>query len=109
MYQFAYSEICEESLFHNASPGRREISDAIELIEAVEAAPRRSHEWLGVLSDFRKLWLAILDDLQTGAPDAIGAPSPLPKLADSVLHEIERCRFQKAQTFASGSRGMLPQ
>ena len=47
MYQFDYSEICEELPSQNV-PKNRRLSDAIELIEAVQAAPSRSHEWLGV-------------------------------------------------------------
>ena len=38
MYQFDYSEICEESPSQNV-PKNRRLSDAIELIEAVQAAP----------------------------------------------------------------------
>ena len=37
MYQFDYSEICEESPSQNV-PKSRGLSDAIELIEAVQAA-----------------------------------------------------------------------
>lgn len=102
MYQFAYSEICEELPSQNV-PKTRRLSDAIELIEAVQASPSRSHEWLGVLSDFRKLWLMIVEDLPAGNHD--GAV----RLADGVLQEIERCRFHKPEILAYAWRGMWPQ
>jgi len=108
MYQFAYSEICEESPSNNV-PKTRRLSDAIELIEAVQAAPSRSHEWHGVLSDFRKLWLMIVEDLPSGSHEAAAAQSHIPRLADCVLHEIERCRFRKSEMLAYAWRGMWPQ
>ena len=108
MYQFAYSEICEE-LPSQEVPKMRRLSDAIELIEAVEAAPSRSHEWLGVLSDFRRLWLMIVEDLPSGEHEAADATPQVLRLAGSVLEEIERCRFHKPQTPARAWRGMWPQ
>ena len=110
MYQFAYSEICEELPFHDVSQTRR-LSDAIELIEAVQAATPRSHEWLGVLSDFRKAWLTIVEDMRAGNHDASAAQTHIVRLADCVLQEIERCRFHKpdAFAFASISIGSRPQ
>ena len=109
MYQFAYSEICEELPSQNV-PKTRRLSDAIELIEAVEAAPSRSHEWLGVLSDFRKLWLMIVEeDLPSGNHDAAGVQPQTVQLADGILQEIERCRFHKSEMLASAWRGMWPQ
>ncbi len=108
MYQFAYSEICEELPSQNV-PKTRRLSDAIELIEAVQAAPSRPHEWLGVLSDFRKLWLMIVEDLPSGNQDAADAQPQIPPFADGVLQEIERCRFHKPEMLASAWRGMWPQ
>ncbi len=102
MYQFAYSEICEELPSQNV-PKTRRLSDAIELIEAVQASPPRSHEWLGVLSDFRKLWLTIVEDLPAGHHDGVV------RLTDGVLQEIERCRFHKPEIIAYAWRGMWPQ
>jgi flagellar biosynthesis regulator FlaF len=109
MYQFDYSEICEESPSQNA-PKNRRLSDAIELIEAVQAAPSRSHEWLGVLSDFRKLWLTIVEDLPLGnrERDSDGKPQ-IVRLTDGVLEEIERCRFNKPEMLPYAWRGMWPQ
>ena len=108
MYQFAYSEICEELPSENVPKARR-LSDAIELIEAVQAAPPRSHEWLGVLSDFRKLWLMIVEDLPPGHHDAAGAHPHIRRLADCVLQEIEHCRFHKPEALAYAWRGIWPQ
>jgi flagellar biosynthesis regulator FlaF len=109
MYQFDYSEICEESPSQNV-PKSRTLSDAIELIEAVQAAPSRSHEWLGVLSDFRKLWLTIVEDLPLGnrERDSDGKPQ-IVRLTDGVLEEIERCRFNKPEMLPYAWRGMWPQ
>ena len=108
MYQFAYSEICEELPSENV-PKTRRLSDAIELIEAVQAAPSRSHEWFGVLSDFRKLWLMIMEDIPLGNHDETGVQPQLRPFADSVLQEIERCRFHRPEMLAYAWRGMWPQ
>ena len=108
MYQFAYSEICEELPSQNV-PKTRRLSDAIELIEAVQASPSRSHEWLGVLSDFRKLWLMILEDLPSGNHDGADDQPQMVRLADGILQEIERCRFHKPEILAYAWRGMWPQ
>jgi flagellar biosynthesis regulator FlaF len=108
MYQFDYSEICEELPSQNV-PKNRRLSDAIELIEAVHAAPSRSHEWLGVLSDFRKLWLTIVEDLPSGNHDGADVQPQIMRLADGVLEEIERCRFNKPEMLAYAWRGMWPQ
>ena len=108
MYQFAYSEICDELPPHEASQTRR-LSEAIELIEAVEAAPPRSHEWFGVLSDFRKLWLTIVEDLHSANHEASGSHMHLLGLGDCVLQEIERCRFHKLEALALAWRGMRRQ
>ena len=109
MYQFDYSEICEESPSQTI-PKNRRLSDAIELIEAVQAAPSRSHEWLGVLSDFRKLWLTIVEDLPLGnrERDSDGKPQ-IVRLTDGVLEEIECCRFNKPEMLPYAWRGMWPQ
>lgn len=108
MYEFAYSEIYEDSPSQDVSQMRR-LSDAIELIEAAQAASARSHEWHGVLSDFRRLWLMILEELPASSPEASGPYSHILRLADGVLQEIERRRFQKPQAFACAWRGMWPQ
>ena len=109
MYQFAYSEICEELPSQNV-PKTRRLSDAIELIEAVQASPSRSHEWLGVLSDFRKLWLTIVEeDLPAGNHNEADVQPQIVRLADGVLQEIERCRFHKPEILAYAWGGMWPQ
>ena len=109
MYEFAYSEICEDSPAQNI-PQPRRLSDALELIEAAQGVPS-SHELLGVLSDFRRLWLMIMDDFMPGGHGAAGSLLlSVPGLAGDVLREIERCRFQKASGAALLRRtGKLPQ
>ena len=106
MYQFPYSEICDELPSHEVSQARR-LSDAIELIEAVQAATPRSHEWLGVLSDFRKAWVTIVEDLRSGSHDHDVSVSHtrILWLADCVLREIERCRFRQLEALALAWRG----
>ncbi len=100
MYQFPYSEICEEPPLP-ATPKPRRLPDAIELIEAAERVPSSSHELLGVLSDFRRLWLLIVEDFPSCGHDAHGdARLRILGLADCVLQEIERCRFDKNETMA---------
>ncbi len=108
MYQFAYSEICEELPSQNV-PTTRRLSDAIELIEAAQDAPSSSHELLGVLSDFRKLWLMIVEDLPLCGRETPGDQPQPPEIADSVLQEIERCRFYKPEMLTGAWRGMWPQ
>ncbi len=108
MYQFAYSEICEELPSQNVSTARR-LSDAIELIEAAQGAPSSSHEWLGVLSDFRKLWLTIVEDLPVCGQETPADQPEIQKIANGVLQEIERCRFNKPEMFKCAWRGLWPQ
>ncbi len=108
MYQFAYSEICEELPSQNVPTARR-LSDAIELIEAAQGAAASSHEWLGVLSDFRKLWLTIMEDLPVCAHETPSDQPHLLTIANSVLQEIERCRFHRPEMFTCAWRGLWPQ
>jgi len=109
MYQFAYSEICEE-LPSQSVPKPRRLSDAIELIEAVQGVASSSHELLGVLSDFRTLWLMIVEDIPSCATDSAASPHRhISGLLDGVLQEIERCRFHKPEMAGSAWRGMWPQ
>jgi flagellar biosynthesis regulator FlaF len=107
MYQFAYSEIFDE--MHSQSiPKPRRLSDAIELIEAAAGVPSSSHELLGVLSDFRKLWLMIMEDFPPCGHDAHSDGLPwILGVADGVLQEIERCRFHR-DTIAYAWRGKWP-
>jgi flagellar biosynthesis regulator FlaF len=99
MYQFAYSEICEE-LPSSSTPKPRRLSDALELIEAAQGAPSASHELLGVLSDFRKLWLSIVEDFPASPHEKIECSPTPPGLAEGVLREIERCRFHNAESIS---------
>ena len=109
MYQFAYSEVCEE-LPSESIPKPRQLAEAIELIEAVQGAPSTSHELLGVLSDFRRLWLLIVEDIPSFTQDAAAVAKPqIDGLSDGILREIERCRFHKKETVAYAWTGKWPQ
>ena len=97
MYQFAYSAICEELPDASSLPRRRpKLPDAIELIEAADKARYASHVQLQLLSDFRRLWLSIADDLvHEGRDLPPESRASVHKAASSVLEEIERRRFSK--------------
>jgi flagellar biosynthesis regulator FlaF len=99
MYQFPYSEICDE-LPSQSPPKPRRLSDALELIEAAQCVPAASHEWLGVLSDFRKLWLSIAEDFPAAAPGKVEHAPPAGSLAEGILREIERCRFHPTESIS---------
>jgi flagellar biosynthesis regulator FlaF len=95
MYQFAYSAICEE--LPGASSARSQsqrLPDAIELIEAAERVRSASHVQLQLLSDFRRLWLSIANDLihdgQNLPPES---RANVRRDANRILEEIERRRF----------------
>ncbi len=109
MYQFDYAEVCEE-LSSESIPKPRRLADAIELMEAAQAAPSSSHELLGVLSDFRRLWLTILEDMPPCSQDMTANTKPhISDLAGGVLQEIERCRFQKKEAVPFAWAGKWPQ
>jgi flagellar biosynthesis regulator FlaF len=97
MYQFAYSAICEEFPAPSSTPSNYfRLPDAVELIEAAGKARPASAEQLQLLSDFRKLWLAVSNDLIRGghglSPEV---HTVMLSATHSVLEEIERCRFKK--------------
>ncbi len=97
MYQFAYSAICEELPAPASAPVQsQKLPYAIELIEAADKARPASHEQLQLLSEFRRLWLSIANDL-IGAGEDLPAESraSVHKAANCVLAEIERRRFSK--------------
>ncbi len=98
MYQFAYSAICEELPARSTPPCHyRKLSDAIELIEAADKARASSPEQLQLLSDFRRLWLAIANDLlRAGLELSSESQANVLSAANGVLAEIERRRFNKA-------------
>ncbi len=100
MYQFAYSEICEE-LPSQSTPKPSRLCDALELIEAAQDVPSASHELLGVLSDFRKLWLSIVEDFSAFAHEDPDYAPTAPGLIEGVLLEIERCRFHKTKSISA--------
>jgi flagellar biosynthesis regulator FlaF len=93
MYEFPYSSIFEEPPARMPSRSRL-ISNAIELFEAAGCSSLQPFEQLQLLSDFRRLWLLIGDDVfetpRKGFPAAI----------QSVLQEIERRRFKMARPAA---------
>jgi flagellar biosynthesis regulator FlaF len=94
MYQFAYSAIVEE-LTPPLLSRNRKLTKAIELIEAADFFPPSRHERLQLLSDFRRLWLSVANDLLHASHDLPEA-SQQGLLADAqtVLNEIECRRFQ---------------
>ncbi len=97
MYQFAYSAICEELPAPSSLPLRgQKLPDAIELIEAADKACPASHVQLQLLSDFRRLWLSIANDLiQDGQDLPPESRASMHSAASSVLEEIERRRFSR--------------
>jgi flagellar biosynthesis regulator FlaF len=98
MYQFAYSAICEE-LPAPASPPlqSQRLPDAIELIEAADRARPASPVQLQLLSDFRRLWLSIANDLIRNGHDLTPeSRANVRRDATRVLEEIERRRFSSS-------------
>jgi flagellar biosynthesis regulator FlaF len=95
MYQFAYSAICEELPAPASMPLRSQrLPDAIELIEAADKARPASHVQLQLLSDFRRLWLSIANDLvQDGQDLSPESRANVYRDAARILEEIERRRF----------------
>jgi flagellar biosynthesis regulator FlaF len=93
MYQFPYSAIFEEP--PASAPCRsRLISNAIELFEASGRSSFQPFEQLQLLSDFRRLWLLIADDVERSSEEPPGVEKArFPAAVQSVLQEIERRRF----------------
>ena len=94
MYEFPYSSIFEEPPASVPSRSRL-ISNAIELFEAAGRSSFQPSEQLQLLSDFRRLWLLIADDLHRASKEPPKAQQA-EFLADMyrVLQEIERRRFE---------------
>jgi len=102
MYQFAYSYVCDELTSHDVPTARR-LADAVELLDALDERDVPLHYRHEALSEFRKIWVAVADDLP--GEQASRDPS---QFKNDVLQEIERRRFRRAQTmlasrFFSGS------
>jgi flagellar biosynthesis regulator FlaF len=94
MYQFSYSTIFEEP--PAPAPSRnRLISNAIELFAASGRSSCQPFEQRQLLSDCRRVWLLIVDDLQRASQELTKAQQ-VEFLTDmqSVLQEIERRRFK---------------
>ena len=100
MYQFAYSAICEELPAPASRPSHyHKLPDAVELIEAADRASPASYEQLQLLSDFRRLWLAIANDLVCSCHEfPAGSQTNMLSAANGVLEEIERLRFKATRT-----------
>jgi len=100
MYQFAYSAICEELPAPTILPMHSQrLPDAIELIEAADKARPASHVQLQLLSDFRRLWLSIANDLILDGQDLTPeSRANMHRDAARVLEEIERRRFSSGGT-----------
>ncbi|MFY9640225.1 MAG: hypothetical protein WCD20_21115 [Rhodomicrobium sp.] len=95
MYQFAYSAICEELPAPAALPPHCHLPDAIELIGALDRTRSASVEQLQALSDLRKLWLAIANDLLlNGGHELSELKADILAAAKDLLVEIERRRFK---------------
>ncbi len=97
MYQFAYSAVCEELPAPSRLPLQsQKLPNAIELIEAADRARPASHVRLQLLSDFRRLWLSIANDLISAGKDLPPeSRANMHKAANRVLEEIERRRFSR--------------
>jgi flagellar biosynthesis regulator FlaF len=110
MYQFAYSAICEELPAASSAPLQSQrLPDAIELIEAPDRARSASHVRLQLLSDFRRLWLSIANDLiQDGQDLSPESRANVRRDASRILEEIERRRFS-GEAQASTRRNAGPQ
>jgi flagellar biosynthesis regulator FlaF len=108
MYQFPYSSIFEEP--SAPTPSRNcLISNAIELFEASGGSSFQPFERLQLLSDFRRLWLAIADDLHHASEELPEAHKiRFPAAMHSVLQEIERRRF-RSPALAAAEQQMRPE
>jgi len=100
MYQFAYSAICGELPAPASLPlNCHRLTEAIELLEAADRAPPASYRQQQLLSDFRRLWLAIAHDLvRAGQELPLEVQADVISAANAVLGEIERRRFKKASS-----------
>jgi flagellar biosynthesis regulator FlaF len=105
MYQFAYSAIIEELPPPPLLSYNRKIADAIELLDAVGFDTLAPHERLQLLSDFRRLWLSIANDISrwSGQAESPGLMA-LAAAARNVLEDIETRRFalSNGATFIGG-------
>jgi flagellar biosynthesis regulator FlaF len=105
MYEFAYSGIKEDLPAGARPPDRLRIVDAIELFCAA-SLPGAPHLRQQLLSEFRRLWLAIANDL---ARDCAGYPAEtlaeMRAASSEFLAEIERRRFERT---GSGVEAELP-
>ncbi len=101
MYQFAYSAICEELPAPASLPSYcHSLPDAIELIGALDRTRSESCEQFQVLSDLRKLCLAIANDLRLGGGHRLPPElqADILSAAKDLLVEIEGRRFKKPGT-----------
>jgi flagellar biosynthesis regulator FlaF len=106
MYEFAYSGINEDLPAGAPPPDRLRLADAIELFCAASLPAAAPHLRQQLLSEFRRLWLAIANDL---ARDCAGYPAEMlaemRSASSELLAEIERRRFERT---GSGAETGLP-
>lgn len=107
MYEFAYSAINEEQPAEAPPPGRLRLADAIELLDGASFPGAPPHRRQQLLSEFRKLWLAIASDLMR---DCAGYPpetlAGMRSASRKLLAEIERRRFER--TGSGAETELLP-
>jgi flagellar biosynthesis regulator FlaF len=101
MYQFPYSANFEEPRAPVPSRSRL-ISNAIELFGASGRSSLQPFEQRQLLSDFRRLWLLIADDLHRASKE-LPTAQQAEFLGDMncVLQEIERRRFKPSARSAA--------
>jgi flagellar biosynthesis regulator FlaF len=98
MYQFAYPVIADELPQNQPLSHSQKLSLAQELIEAADEPALEGHQRQWTLSEFRRIWLSIANDLNAGPVEsqraAIGA-------VHTVVEAIGRMRALKRGRFAS--------
>jgi flagellar biosynthesis regulator FlaF len=104
MYQFAYSFICEEPTSQDV-PTARKLADAVDLFDATNGTELPSHHRHEALSEFRRIWITVADEVPAG----VGERHDAAEVKTVLLEEVERRRFSRARTqlvsrFFSGSR-----
>ncbi|MGQ7792560.1 flagellar biosynthesis regulator FlaF [Faunimonas sp. B44] len=101
MYQFAYSEILDDSPDTMRDGERRAFDHAIALLEAAERAGPRSMEAIEALHFVRRLWSVLLDDLvapENALTEELRAG--LISIGIWVIREAERIRLEEVESFA---------
>lgn len=101
MYEFAYRAIYDEVPAGAPPPDHDRLVDAIELFDAASAPGLTPYRRQQLLSEFRRLWLAIANDLLR---DCGGFSAEMlvemRTASNELLAEIERRRFERPRTGA---------